>query len=579
MIIQSIFQNVDILLVGSAITISVILGFIVYFSDPKSATSKSFLTFSLIISAWNIINYLSYQTTDAVSALILTRLVMFSAIWQTYSFYQLMKIFPGQTYQESKLREYLTFLVAFFVSIFTLTPYVFKSVIFIENSLIPHPQASWGIAVFGLTAMTFIFLGIYNLVTRYFKKKENRSQVMSLICGVFITFFFIILFNFIFPVYLNDSSYIPYSAIFTFPFFIFTSFSIIRYKLLNIRILSTELVVFLVIITSLFETLLSKSLEEKIFRGLIFFVLMTFGVILIKNVMKEVQQREKIQKLAIDLSKTNDKLKSANDKLKELSRQKTEFVSIASHQLRSPLTAIKGYSSMLLEGSFGELADKPQVAVDVIFQSSQKLITIIEDFLNITRLELGRMKYEMSIFDLGELTETVINNQKPNIAKKGLTLEFQKSPEGHQILADNGKITQVVSNLVDNAIKYTPAGWIKIKIENVADTTKKKTGKIVRLSIADSGVGIEKATMSKLFAKFVRADDAGRTNITGTGLGLYVAKQIVESLKGKIWAESSGKGKGSTFFVEFPQAKGGVTQTEHKIEAYTKKDLPKSTKK
>ncbi len=233
----------------------------------------------------------------------------------------------------------------------------------------------------------------------------------------------------------------------------------------------------------------------------------------------------------------------ANDKLKELDKKKTEFVSIASHQLRSPLTAIKGYSSLLLEGSFGELNDKAREAVDRVFQSSQKLVLVIEDFLNISRIELGTMRYEWSDFDLRETVEAIVKDMRPMVEKNQLAFSFDYDTNlKYLVHADAGKISQVVSNLIDNATKYTKTGSIRVRLEKKVDR--------VRLVVEDTGVGIAQDTMPLLFAKFSRASDAGKTNIAGTGLGLYVAKEIVAAHKGKIWAESDGPGQGSRFIVE-----------------------------
>ena len=243
------------------------------------------------------------------------------------------------------------------------------------------------------------------------------------------------------------------------------------------------------------------------------------------------------------LKSANNKLWVANDKLQELDRMKTEFVSLATHQLRSPLTAIKGYSSMILENSFGPVEAKARGAVDVIFQSSQKLVKVIEDFLNITRIELGTMKYEQSEFDFKALVESVSKELRVNVEKKGLQFSFEFNSTGdYKLVGDSGKLAQVVGNLIDNAIKYTPKGWIKVMLNQV-------NGKI-HLTVADSGVGMPAEVIPKLFQKFSRASDAGKVNITGTGLGLYVAKQIVDGHQGKIWAESDGVGQGSRFMVE-----------------------------
>lgn len=273
--------------------------------------------------------------------------------------------------------------------------------------------------------------------------------------------------------------------------------------------------------------------------SLSYFIIRMWG----RQLKKEVAHGEEVEGLMTKLNKTNDKLWMANDKLQELDRMKTEFVSLATHQLRSPLTAIKGYSSMILENSFGPVEEKARGAVDVIFQSSQKLVKVIEDFLNITRIELGTMKYDRSEIDFRALVESVSKELKVNVEKKGLQFSFEAEPAGdYKLVGDSGKLAQVVGNLIDNAIKYTKEGWIKVTLGRVENR--------IRLTISDSGVGMPAEVIPKLFQKFSRADDAGQINITGTGLGLYVAKQIVDGHNGKIWAESDGPGKGSKFIVE-----------------------------
>jgi len=251
--------------------------------------------------------------------------------------------------------------------------------------------------------------------------------------------------------------------------------------------------------------------------------------------------------VALDKSILYQQIQAANEKLRELDRQKTEFVSIASHQLRSPLTAIKGYSSMVLENSYGELTDKLRQPIQNIFDASQRLVTIIEDFLNVTRIELGKMKYDFTDLNWRDLTEKVVGELRPTIEKKGLALDFAAGEGNYMVNADIGKLSQIISNIIDNAAKYTPAGAIHVSME--------EHDSLVRLIVRDTGVGIPAETIPKLFEKFVRADDAGKVNYSGTGLGLFVAKQMVEAHKGTIWAESEGAGKGSSFFVELPAKK------------------------
>ena len=245
------------------------------------------------------------------------------------------------------------------------------------------------------------------------------------------------------------------------------------------------------------------------------------------------------------LARLSAELETTNERLKELDHLKSEFVSIASHQLRSPLTAIKGYASLLLEGSFGTTAAGVKEAVQKIFDSSVLMVSSVEDFLNVSRIEQGRMTYKMTDFDVSGLAKTVVEELLPVAQKKKLSLSFSSVGEC-RVHADKGKIKQVIENLVDNAIKYTRHGSVRVSV------TKDMRARTVHLAVSDTGVGIPAEARGQLFGKFSRAKNANSANVSGTGLGLYVAKQLVEAHKGKIWVESTGEGKGSTFFIELP---------------------------
>jgi len=398
-----------------------------------------------------------------------------------------------------------------------------------------------------------IFSIIYVLSKQYLAEKNTavRDQIKYVLAGavLFITVSSIV--SFVIPVFFHTLRYTIFDNFSFSLFLICIGYAILKYKLFNVKVIVTEIFVFFLWSLILIRTIISQQTSDLLINGGFLIVTVVVGIFLIRSVAREVSQREKIEKLAIDLERSNTELEVANERLKELDRQKTEFVSIASHQLRSPLTAIKGYSSMLLEGSFGKLASKPREAVQVVFESSQKLVGVIEDFLNITRIELGKMKYEMSIIDMGKMVESVVNELKPNVMRRGLTMTFSGDEGPYNILADAGKLNQVFLNVIDNAVKYTPKGSIAIKIERREEGGQK----LIRFSSKDTGIGMDKDSIPKLFEKFVRASGAGEINITGTGLGLYVAKQIVEAHGGKIWAESDGKGQGSTFIMEMAETK------------------------
>ncbi len=250
-----------------------------------------------------------------------------------------------------------------------------------------------------------------------------------------------------------------------------------------------------------------------------------------------------VTSLAIDKSLTYEALNVANEKLKSLDKLKTEFLSLAAHQLRSPLTAIRGYTSMLLDGSYGTFEEKQREAINRVFESSTHLSKVVEDLLNVSKIEAGGMKYEMAPFDMEKAANDLSTDLSITAQKKGLTLTFttdNKAP--YTINGDMEKLRQVMLNIIDNAIKYTEKGSITVALSKTAEN-------MIRLAVTDTGMGISAEEKEKLFQKFSRGA-GGKTNTGGSGLGLYLAKQIAEAHGGHIAIDSPGVGLGSTFSIE-----------------------------
>lgn len=274
---------------------------------------------------------------------------------------------------------------------------------------------------------------------------------------------------------------------------------------------------------------------------------------LYKQNLEVVKLNKKLADLTRELEKTNLNLADANEKLKSLDKLKTEFLSLASHQLRSPLTAIKGYASMLSEGSFGLLAQKQDEAVKRIYASAQGLVNVVEDLLNVSKIEQGGMKYEFMPTDLRQLVLDLVGEMK--IPAENKHLEFKANiPEydNFMVNADPTKLKQVFLNLVDNSIKYTQSGFVRVSL------SRDEKNSTVKFSVTDSGVGISPETKAKLFEKFSRGE-GGKLNTGGSGLGLYLAREIARAHKGDIVIESDGLGKGSRFSAILP-AVGAHTQ-------------------
>lgn len=536
---MDIIKNIDLFSVGVASAATGVLGFLVFFSNRKSITNRYFLYFSVVTIGWSIVNYLNYQAIDPLYGLILIRLTVFLGLFHALSFYGLFTVFPEPTYSFSKFHKFALLPWSFFVSILTLTPYVFFGVRQIEGGRITEVSNGPLLPFYGLTVVALILAGIVKLLKHVIKSSDlQRKQAKVILIGTIITFSLLIVFNLIFPAFLNNAKYIPFGAVFLFPFIAFTSYAILKQKLFRIKVVSTALLVFALASVLFFEIIYADTLSLMIFRSSIFILIMFFGVNLIRSVLREVEQREWIETLA-------EQLQDANEKLKGLDKLKTEFLSLASHQLRSPLTAIKGYASMLTEGSFGKLDQKQDEAVKRIYASAQGLVSVVEDLLNVSKIEQGGMKYEFVPTDLDKIVKQLVGEMC--IPAENKKLEFTSTiPEGDAftVMADNVKIKQVFLNLVDNSIKYTEKGFVRVSLARGVNNS-------VVFKVNDSGVGISPETKEKLFQKFSRGE-GGKLNTGGSGLGLYLAREIARAHKGDITIESEGLGKGSSFIVTIP---------------------------
>jgi len=248
------------------------------------------------------------------------------------------------------------------------------------------------------------------------------------------------------------------------------------------------------------------------------------------------KEREKSGTLVVLHDITREKL---------VEKMKTEFVSLSAHQLRTPLSAIKWTLKMLLDGDLGALTQEQRDFIEKTYKSNERLINLVNDLLNVTRIEEGRYIYGPVFADLELITLSVVDSYREMISKKKIKFELKKSQKKLlKIPMDVEKMRLVISNLIDNAVKYTPLeGEIIVSIN--------RTDGELEFRIADTGVGIPEKQQKRVFTKFFRGANAVRINTEGTGLGLFVAKNIIEAHGGKIWFDSKEE-QGTTFYFTLP---------------------------
>lgn len=260
---------------------------------------------------------------------------------------------------------------------------------------------------------------------------------------------------------------------------------------------------------------------------------------------------EEIQKFNITLEqKVEDatrKLRRANEKLVAMDQTKDDFISMASHQLRTPLTSVKGYLSMVLEGDAGKVTPKQQKMLSQAFTSSQRMVYLIADLLNVSRLRTGKFVIEPKPTNLADVVEGEIQQLVETAKARGLKLSYDKPKRFPEYMLDETKIRQVIMNFTDNAIHYTKAGGsVRVAL--------KETPLSVEFTVTDNGIGVPRHEQHHLFTKFFRAGNARKARPDGTGLGLFMAKKVVIAQGGSIIFKSQ-ENKGSTFGFTFAKSR------------------------
>ena len=261
------------------------------------------------------------------------------------------------------------------------------------------------------------------------------------------------------------------------------------------------------------------------------------------------EKRAELERVNGALEETNRELNEANAKLSEVAEMKEEFLALTTHDLRSPLTVISGVISFFTSGRLGELTPEQKNMVAMMERNAQSLIELVNDLLDASKLESGTMRLDVTSIDLRALVDELRETMEPLVREKGLTLEEAMPTDLPLVEADRAKLRRVLVNLISNAIKFTGRGG-EISVRAVREDGQ------VKVAISDTGVGIAPEDVARLFDKYEQARSRATRGEKGTGLGLYITKQLVELHGGEIKVESE-VGKGSTFSFTLPVARAG----------------------
>ncbi len=529
-------DNIDLFyaLVGGATTI--FLGILVLLHNRRGAANIIFIIHAVTGSIWAMATYFSVVAPPA-DALLWIRLVIFFAVPHVFLFFLFVQNFPENLFVRKKIAFWGTLACMGMLMGLSLTPMVFSEITIVGNQIIPVPGPL--IALFATILLAFFLLTVVQVFRKFFEKdRALRKQWIAIGTGFLTAYFLLIFFVFVRVVFFDNPAFVPYSPLFIVPIFIGAAFAILREHLFSVKVVAAEIMTFFLLFAGFIDILSAQSISSVVIGVFVILFTIIFGMLLIQSVLREVKQREELEKL-------NRELDVANKQLEDLSRFKSQLLSLASHQIRSPLAAMKGFISLIQAGAYGEINEKVKETLGKVQYSADDLIGLINTLLDVRKVEEGKMEYAFATEDIVPLVKGIVDGIQPlAMAKKlELTADLPSAPVMASI--DHEKFKQVVQNLIDNAIKYTPSGFVKASL--TVDSGK------ISISVSDSGLGIPADLVPHLFEEFIR-DERVKKEIRGTGLGLFIARKITEAHGGTLTAASPGEGKGSTFTAIIPVA-------------------------
>lgn len=522
--------------------IGILLALWVYFANQKEKLNQWFVVMTASIVFWVNFSFFGFSAKDNFLATIFYRLNFTAVSLFLLSFFYFYVIyFLQQKGKYEILGKIIAALGIIFAGLSLFTNLIVKETITKDwgSEIVFGPANNF----FNLYALGVASAVVALLIKRYFElPRSQKSKIEYFLIGTFLSVLFNIIFNIVFPLVTESivcAHFGDYSAIFLLTF---TAYAIVRQNLFDIKIILTALLVsFIAVLLSLDIFLFTDNITLQAFKtiGLLMFLYLSRQLII--GVMQEEERIKKMAELAKNLEETNSYLQS-------LIKMKTDFLHIVSHQLRTPLTAMRGFISMWDEGMFNDYPAKKMAEVKKrIVNNTERLNNLVNDMVIAMESE-GGLTLAVSKVDIEKLVKNNIEVLKSNYEKKKLYLRYKNMEKNLPMIETDGKyLNNAVMNLIDNAEKYTRKGGLRIK--TYRDKNDKNN---IKIEFADTGVGINEKDRKNLFQKFSRGEKSSHINPNGSGLGLYIIKEIIENLGGHIEVASEGDGKGTTFTVTLP---------------------------
>lgn len=516
-----------------AVLVALFVGFLVFYKSGKSKIGISLLSISILFSAWSIFDLILWATNRPDVVMFFWSLqILFEPLVYLLSFYLVYLFIKNKDLSfKWKLVDMLIYspIVLFLASQYNLQGVDLAYCTAIEGFIAQY--FTYIVEIIFILSIIILTIWEYKKISAPARKKE----VVIFSLGVILFLMAFSSGNIIGS--FTENWTLAQSGLIGMPIFIgFLAYLIVRFHTFNIKIFATQALMvgmwFLVL-----GILFIRRIENVRIVTILTLILVTIaGYLLIRSVKREIQQKEKLAKLNIDLE--------------NLIKQRESLVHLVTHKVKGSFTRSKYIFAGILDGTFGEANEEVKRRAAQGLESDDTGIQTVDLVLNAANLQKGAVKYDMKVIDFKETILKVFADKKIQAEAKGLQMEsliHDDKNDIYSVMGDVFWLREAINNLIDNSIKYTKTGKIFISLED-------GNGK-VKFTIKDTGIGITEQDKKLLFTEGGRGKDSVKTNVDSTGYGLYTVKLVIEAHKGKVWAESGGEGKGSTFHVELDAVK------------------------
>ncbi len=510
-----------------ATIIALLLGFYIFWSGRNLLLNRLLFLITILFSLWTFTTLIVWAGNDGG---------LFAFIWPFYdlilgfiAIFCIYFIYAFLTKNDVSVRLKIIFLTLL-APILILAPTYFNIGGFNITNCDAFDFESLSLKIYTSSLGFLAIIWIFILLIRKYRISDYSFKKQIVLMGMGIELFLFSFFGIEFLAtylvkvgILLDSQFELFGLFGMVIFMIYISILIVRFKAFNGKLFATQVLVWGLAIMIGSEFLFIKTTIQFVLVGITFFGGIIFGILLIKSVKKEIKQKEQLEVLL---------------------QQRESLTHLVTHKVKGSFTRSKYIFAEMLDGSFGVITPELKEMGERGLASDNEGIATVDLVLNAANLQTGMVKYDMQKIDFKELVTAVCDEMKPSAETKGLKFESEIGDGDYNITGDKFWLKEVVHNLIDNSIKYTREGGLDIKLEKKADK--------ILFSVHDTGVGITDEDKKNLFKEGGRGANSVAINVDSTGYGLYTVKLIVDKHQGRIWADSEGEGKGTSFFVELP---------------------------